>query len=215
MDGVDKLVRIIDITRPLSQKILTYPGDTPPVFRQTDHGRYLITDLHLSTHTGTHIDAPVHYLKTGTTIDAIPLSHVLGACRVIDVTSAGISITSNYLKGRLDGCCRLLLKTSFSGTDHFEEDYPSLTTDAARLITECDMKCVGIDSPSIESYLCDGTVHRELLGHGCIIIELLDLSDVAEGDYTLVALPLRFTGLDGSPARVILIDHNKDNTGGE
>jgi arylformamidase len=68
------------------------------------------------------------------------------------------------------------------------------------------MKCVGIDSPSIESYRCDGTVHRELLSHGCIIIELLDLSKVKDGDYTLVALPLRLTGLDGSPARVVLID---------
>ena len=201
-------VKIIDITRPLSQDILTYPGDTPPVFRQADHGRYLITDLHLSTHTGTHIDAPVHYLKTGTTIDTVPLSHVMGKCRVVDVTHAGTSISSNHLKGRLDGITRLLLKTSFSGTDRFDEDYPCLTADAARLITGCAMKCVGIDSPSIESYECDGTVHRELLSRGCIIIELLDLSDVKEGDYTLVALPLRLTGLDGSPARVVLIDNN-------
>jgi arylformamidase len=70
------------------------------------------------------------------------------------------------------------------------------------------MKCVGIDSPSIESYECDGTVHRELLRRGCIIIELLDLSNVEEGDYTLIALPLRLTGLDGSPARVVLLDDN-------
>jgi len=201
-------VKIIDITRPLSEGILVYPGDIPPVFRQGVHGNYLTTDLHLSTHTGTHIDAPVHYLKTGDTIDTIPLSHVMGTCRVLDVTRAGTSITANHLKGRLDGIDRLLLKTSFSGTDHFEEKYPSLTADAARLITGCEMKCVGIDSPSIESYECDGTVHRELLSRGCIIIELLDLSNVEEGNYTLVALPLRFTGLDGSPARVVLLDNN-------
>ena len=58
-------------------------------------------------------------------------------------------------------------------------------------------------------------MHRELLSHGCIIIELLDLSNVAEGDYTLVALPLRFTGLDGSPARVVLVDTDSDNIGCE
>jgi arylformamidase len=208
VDGVGKSVRIIDITRPLNQDILTYPGDIPPTFRQADHGRYLITDLHLSTHTGTHIDAPVHYLKTGTTIDTIPLSHVMGTCRVVDVTHEGTSISSHILKGRLEGITRLLLKTSFSGTNHFKEDYPCLTADAARLITGCGMKCVGIDSPSIESYDCDGTVHRELLSRGCIIIELLDLSEAEEGDYTLVALPLRLTGLDGSPARVVLIDNN-------
>jgi arylformamidase len=199
-------VKIIDITRPLSEDILIYPGDIPPVFRQEERGHYLITGLQLSTHTGTHIDAPVHYLKTGDTIDTIPLTQVIGACRVLDVTSAGTSITANHLKGRLDGIARLLLKTSFSNTDRFEEIYPSLTADAARLITNCDMKCVGIDSPSIESYKCDGIVHRELLSQGCIIIELLDLSKVEEGDYTLVALPLRLTGLDGSPARVVLLD---------
>ena len=201
-------VKIIDITRPLSEGILIYPGDSAPVFRQSDHGNYLITDLNLSTHTGTHIDAPVHYLKMGDTIDTIPLSHVIGMCRVLDVTGAGTSITANHLKGRLDGIERLLLKTSFSGTDRFEENFPSLTAGAACLITGYDMKCVGIDSPSIESYESDGTVHRELLSHGCIIIELLDLSNVEEGDYILVALPLRFTGLDGSPARVVLLDTN-------
>jgi len=199
-------VRIIDITRPLSEGVLMYPGDVSPVFRQEEHGNYIVTDLRLSTHTGTHIDAPLHYLKNGGSIDTIPLSHVVGLCRVLDVTRAGTLITAHHLKGRLEGIERLLLKTSFSGIDRFDENYPSLTADAARLITGYEMKCVGIDSPSIESYECDGTVHRELLSHGCIIIELLDLSNVEEGDYTLVALPLRFTGLDGSPARVVLFD---------
>jgi arylformamidase len=173
-----------------------------------DNGTYRITCLHLSTHTGTHIDAPIHYLNTGDTIDTIPLSQGIGTCRVLDVTLAGSKITANHLKGRLEGIHRLLLKTSFSNTDRFEENYPSLTADAACLITGYNMKCVGIDTPSIESYEGDGTVHRELLSRGCIIIELLDLSHVEEGDYTLVALPLRFTGLDGSPARVVLLDKN-------
>jgi len=205
---VGRVVKIIDITRPLSEGILIYPGDILPVFRQEDRGNYLITGLHLSTHTGTHIDAPVHYLKTGDTIDTIPLSHVMGTCRVLDVTRAGTSITANHLKGQLDNVERLLLKTSFSNTNQFEENYPFLTADAARLITFYNMKCVGIDSPSIESYDGDGTVHRQLLSRGCIIIELLDLSQVEEGDYTLIALPLRFIGLDGSPSRVVLLDEN-------
>jgi arylformamidase len=201
-------MKIIDITRPLSENMLVYPGDSAPEFRQADHGRYLLTDLHLSTHTGTHIDAPAHYLKTGETIDTISLSHIVGTCRVLDVTSTGTNITVNHLKGRLDDVERLLLKTSFSDTDQFNDDYPCLTADAARFITSCDMKCVGIDSPSVESYVCDGAVHRELLSRGCLIIELLDLSNVEEGDYYLVALPLRLTGLDGSPARVVLIENN-------
>jgi arylformamidase len=79
---------------------------------------------------------------------------------------------------------------------------------AAQYLTKTGTHCVGIDSFSIEAFDCDGSVHRELLGHGCLIIELLDLSRVPEGDYTLVALPLRLTGLDGAPARVILLDED-------
>lgn len=202
-------MKIIDITRPLSEGVLIYPGDVSPVFRQENHGHYFVTDLHLSTHTGTHIDAPLHYLKNGAAIDTIPLSNVVGMCRVLDVSRAGTLITANHLQGRVEGIERLLLKTSFSGIDRFCEMYPSLTADAARFIAGCNMKCVGIDSPSIESYECDGTVHRELLSHGCTIVELLDLSSIEEGDYFLVALPLRFTGLDGSPARVVLFENRE------
>lgn len=201
-------MKIIDITRPLSENILVYPGDKTPVFRQSYDRQYLISDLSMSSHTGTHIDAPSHYLREGDTVDTIPLPHVMGKCRILDLTHAGNSITANHLKGRLGGIDRILLKTSFSGIARFEEPYPSLTAEAACFITGRQMKCIGIDSPSIESGESDGTVHRELLSHGCIIIELLDLSDAEEGDYYLVALPLRLTGLDGSPARVVLIDKN-------
>ena len=91
----------------------------------------------------------------------------------------------------------------------FTEEYPSLARDAACFITDQGIECIGIDSPSIESFNCDGSVHRQLLGNGCIIIELLDLSDVPEGDYEMVALPLRLAGLDGSPARVILMNQEE------
>ena len=94
-----RTVKIIDITRPLSESILIYPGDIAPEFRQDDTGKYLITDLHMSTHTGTHIDAPFHYVKTGETIDTIPLSHIIGTCRVLDVTDAGTSITADVPEG--------------------------------------------------------------------------------------------------------------------
>jgi len=205
---VGRSVKIIDITRPLSEDILIYPGDNAPVFRQSHNGQYRVTDLNMSSHTGTHIDAPSHYIRNGETIDTIPLSHIIGKCRLLDVAHAGTSITADHLEGRLDDVNRLLLKTSFSGIARFEKNYPSLTTDAARLITSLDIKCVGIDSPSIESCDSDGPVHRELLQRGCIIIELLDLTNVEEGDFNLVALPLRLTGLDGSPARVVLLDND-------
>ena len=199
-------MKIIDVTRPLKKGMLVYPGDVIPSFTQADHGRYLISDLYMSSHTGTHIDAPAHYLKSGDTIDIIPLSNLIGRCRVIDVSGTESStIAAADLKGKLRGVKRLLLKTRFSDRDTFTKEYPSLAYDAACSITENGIECVGIDSPSIESYNCDGSVHCHLLSKGCIIIELLDLSDVLEGDYEMVALPLRLAGLDGSPARVVLM----------
>jgi len=203
-------MKIIDVTRPLIKDMLVYPGDVIPSFTQTDQGLYYISDLHMSSHTGTHIDAPVHYLKSGDTIDTIPLCNLIGRTRVIDVSDSGTLITAAHLRGRLEGVTRLLLKTGFSGRDTFIEEYPSLALDAACFITDNRIECLGIDSPSIESFNCDGSVHRRLLSNGCIIIELLDLSDVPEGDYEMVALPLRLTGLDGSPARVILM--NQEDT---
>jgi arylformamidase len=201
-------MKIIDITRPLSSDGSgAYPGDTAPQFTQRDAGLYLISDIRLSSHSGTHIDAPVHYLKSGPTIDTVPLSRLVGPCRVLDLTGAGPAIDRPHLAGRIGGASRILLKTPFSGCPAFAEDYPALTLDAARYLTENGVVCVGIDSFSIEAFVCDGSVHRELQRHGCLIIELLDLSQVREGDYTLVALPLRLTGLDGAPARVILLDN--------
>ncbi|PKL64383.1 MAG: cyclase [Methanomicrobiales archaeon HGW-Methanomicrobiales-3] len=194
----------LDVTRPLAPGMLVYPGDVQPIFSQKDAGNYLISDLHLSSHTGTHIDAPVHYLKTGDTIDTIPLQNLIGTCNVIDLGRVNGLITKKHLLDKLEGNKRILLKTSFSGKNTFIEDYPSLSLDAAEYLISWGVSCVGIDSPSIESFECDGSVHRCLLGCNCIIIELLDLSGVSEGAYEMIALPLRLTGLDGSPARVIL-----------
>ena len=178
---------IIDISRPLGENSLAYPGDTAPHFIQSDAGLYLVSDIRLSSHSGTHIDAPVHYLKTGLTVDELPLPHLIG---------------------RTGGARRILLRTASSGCTPFQQDYPSLTLDAAEYLTSTGTLCVGIDSFSIEKFDCDGSVHRELLSHGCLIIELLDLSHVPEGDYTLVELPRRLAGLDGAPARVILLDRD-------
>jgi len=199
-------MKIHDITRPLFYQDLVYPGDKVPSFRQDARGLYLISDLHMSSHSGTHVDAPVHYLKTGRTVDEIPLSALVGTCRVLDVSDAESAISASYFEKKIGGMQRLLLKTAFSGCTAFDPEYPHLTVDAAKILTKHQVTCIGIDSPSIESFQCDGTVHRELLGSGCFIIELLDLSSVSEGEYFMAALPLRLSGVDGAPARVVLIE---------
>lgn len=127
----DYTMKIIDITRTLSGAAVSFPGDPPPQFSQRDAGLYLISDLHMNSHSGTHIDAPVHYLKTGDTIDTIPLDHLIGPCRVLDMSRAGSTITAADLKGRLGTAKRILLKTMFSNEVLFREDYPHLSLDAA------------------------------------------------------------------------------------
>jgi arylformamidase len=107
----------IDVTRPLSPDLPVYPGDTRFAFTQEDRGQYRISDIHMSTHTGTHIDAPAHYLKSGDTIDSVSLTHLVGRCRVLDVSGAGSTISADHLRGSISGVERLLLKTSFSGVD--------------------------------------------------------------------------------------------------
>lgn len=197
---------IYDVTRPLSEEIPVYPGGDPtPSFTREEHEDYVITLLSFCTHTGTHIDAPSHYLKDGGTVDAIPFARLLGKCRVLDLGER-TAIRREDLEGHIDGAGRVLLKTWFSGRTAFDPGFPYLTQAAAAFLVDAGILCVGIDSPSIEGFDGDGTVHRTLLGNRIAIVELLDLSGVSEGDYYMIALPLRLKGLDGSPARVILSD---------
>ncbi|RXE57107.1 cyclase [Methanoculleus taiwanensis] len=197
-------MQIFDVTRPISPDMLAIPGVTRTEFRREERERYLIADVLVSTHAGTHIDAPIHYLKTGMTVDRLPLDHLIGPCRVVDLGDIEGEIPADRLAGKIGGVRRLLLKTSFSAAERFDPVFPHLGLEAARLLVREGILSVGIDSPSIEALVCDGSVHRALLGNSCFIIEMLDLSGVPEGDYDLIALPLPLEGLDGSPARVVL-----------
>jgi arylformamidase len=202
-------MKIFDITHHLSEDTPVYPGDLSPAFIQEEHTWYRISNLNLGSHTGTHIDAPAHCIKNGETIDRVSLDSLIGRCRVIDARSAGLLITEPYLTGKLGNAQRILLKTAYSGSNSYEEAYPALSPDTARLLTKHKIRCIGIDSPSVEPSGDDGTIHRLLLGNGCLIIEFLDLTNIPAGYYTMIALPLRLAGLDGSPARVVLMKERR------
>ncbi|MDD1671181.1 MAG: cyclase family protein [Methanomicrobiales archaeon] len=196
---------ILDLTRPLGEGVPVYPGVERPIFRRRVLDGYTVTDLQLTTHTGTHLDAPSHTLDGGTTVDRIPLERLMGRVTILDLQDTGDAITAEDLAGRLPGGRGILLKTRASGARSFGPEFPHLTPEAARLLAGASPPVVGIDSPSIEAFGGDGSVHREFLDREIPLLELLDLSGVAEGDYFMVALPLRLEGLDGSPARVILV----------
>lgn len=197
--------RIIDLTRSLSPGTMVYPGDPAVRFSSIDEDGATVTALSLCSHSGTHIDAPRHYSTDGASVDQIPLTHLVGRCRVIDLQEAGDLISAQELGEKLGGASRVLIKTRFSRETTFDQHYPALSIGAAALLCREKVVCVGIDTPSVERFAGDGRVHRQLLGDGVAIIELLDLSGVAEGEYWLTALPLSLKGVDGAPARVILV----------
>jgi len=199
-------VGIRDVTRILGPGTMVYPGDAAPSFRSRPLGGSVVSDLSLSTHSGTHIDAPSHYLPGGITVDRIPMGHLVGRALVLDLQEEPDPIPVSALSGRILGHTRLLLRTRFSASPAFTPDYPHLTAGAAALVARAGITTLGIDSPSIEAFSGDGSVHRLLLSRGMAVLELLDLDGVPGGSYWMVALPLRLEGLDGSPARVILID---------
>jgi arylformamidase len=187
--------------------------DNPPieVVRVMDIARgdpATVTRLSLGVHTGTHVDAPVHFLADGAGVDAISFDQLLGEARVVEVTD-GPSIGAAQLRpvdprpGE-----RLLFKTRNSArcwqTDRFLSDYVYLSTEGAALLAERRVRTVGIDYLSIAGMEEGVPTHRALLEHGICIIEGLDLSSVQPGSYELLCLPLRLAGADGAPARVLL-----------
>jgi len=204
-------MRILDVTRDIMEGGVVFPGDPETVFRQIECDGYRITEITMGSHSGTHIDAPLHYIRDGMTIESIPPDILCGPVRVIDLSGAGQEIRPEDLRDYVSCGGRLLIRTSFSGATEFSPDYQYLSLEAARLLTSSGICCVGTDAPSVEAFDGSGDVHRELLGRGTAIIELLDLTGVPEGEYFMAALPLRLKGLDGAPARVVLFETDTDS----
>ncbi|MDD1653249.1 MAG: cyclase family protein, partial [Methanomicrobiales archaeon] len=164
---------IRDVTRPLGPGTMVYPGDAAPSFRSRPLGGSVVSDLSLSTHSGTHIDAPSHYLPEGIAVDRIPMGYLVGRALVLDLRDAPDAIPAEALSGRIRGQTRLLLRTRYSSVAEFSPEYPSLTPDAAALVAGAGITTLGIDSPSVEALHGDGSVHRLLLERGMAILELL------------------------------------------
>ncbi len=190
-----------------------WPGDPTPLVekaRDMDRGDSCnVSKLTLSSHAGTHVDAPSHFLRGRTPIDRMPLDVAMGPARVIAIKDP-VHVTREELEPhRINRGERILLKTRNSPRcwkgAAFRSDFVYLTHDAARLLAERRVRVVGVDYLSVGGYKKDGaTTHRILLGAGVWIIEGLNLTRVKPGRYELACLPLRLEGLDGSPARAIV-----------
>jgi len=204
-------MKLLDVTVPLDSSLPVYPGNTPftlePTKRIATGGSSNVSTLHLSTHAGTHVDAPRHYFDDGAGVDALAIELLCGRVRVLNVRSRS-RIEPADLSDLGHEDVRVLIRTRNSrlwGSQEFHTDYVGLSEDAARHLISHGVKVVGIDYLSVEEYKRPGApAHRALLGGGVIVIEGLNLSEVESGIYEMFCLPLRIVGGDGAPARVVL-----------
>jgi arylformamidase len=209
--------RIIDVSLPIGKDLLTWPGDpgveVEAAKRITEGDPSNVSLLSMGTHTGTHVDPPVHFIEGTEGIDRVALDVLVGEVIVADLRSAD-SIGPDELDALNlpEGTERLLCRTRNSDLWSrlpvgFPDDYVAVTPDGARWLVERGIRLVGVDFLSVERNGGSGhPVHHTLLGNGTIILEGLDLSKAEPGPYTLACLPLRITAGDGGPARAALIE---------
>jgi len=198
----------IDLSVPIYDGMVNWPDDPPIEIKAIMHveggDMCTVSALKLGTHTGTHIDGPIHFLPGTPGTDSVPLQNLIGPARVIEIEDPGAVRWAELRKHNIGHSERLLFKTLNSqrcwNSSEFVSDFVSLAEDAANHLAELKTLAVGID------YLSMGSpeVHRTLLRAGVSIIEGLNLSKVSPGEYELFCLPLRIRGGDGAPARALL-----------
>jgi arylformamidase len=203
---------IYDVTVSLRDGMVTWDGEPGPICRPikqigVDGEPAQVSLLSVSSHCGTHVDAPAHFIPGAGGVETLPLEALVGPCRVVEVEATSL-IHPRDLDVAAVGARRLLLKTRSGALwddPTIRHDVVALAPEAADWLVAHDVLLVGIDYLSVDPYDADPfTVHLTLLGAGVIILEGLDLRQVPPGEYDLAALPLTLVGADGAPARVVL-----------
>lgn len=206
---------IYDISISVANGMITWPGDpavsiTRPV--QMSEGAVCnVTSLQMGVHTGTHIDAPYHFVAAGTTVDEILLETCFGEVLLLEV--AGEAITKASLLDRIPTeTKRVLIKTSNSrlwqeNHSEFDTKFVAIDAEAAEYLVECGVELVGVDYLSVESFYAEegNPVHTTLLAAEVVLLEGCNLFEVSEGVYTLAAFPIKVAGADGAPCRAVLM----------
>lgn len=206
-----------DLTVPISGDLPVWPGDprviVEPTSRISRGDTTNMTRLDMGSHTGTHIDAPLHFEPDGSTVDRLPLDVLIGRARLVELDVKEKIARRDLEALDLSGVTRLLFRTAntllwrlpASGRSTFRKDYIYVAPDAADYIVEHGIRLVGVDYLSVEKYGGpDHATHHRLLRAGVVVLEGIDPHGVPPGDYDLIALPLRVEGCDGAPTRVIL-----------
>ncbi len=210
-------MEIYDVSVPLSAATPTYPGD-PGIeitdwLTLADGNAANVSRINFGLHSGTHVDAPAHFIEGGGKVETLPLESMIGEAEVIEVGTDVRVIDANFVRDNCDrGARRILFKTRNSAFWNnpelgFREDYTYIHPEAAESLVKLDVKLVGIDYLSVERFQSDKfETHHVFLANNVVILEGLNLGAVPSGVYELICLPLRISGGsgDGAPARVVL-----------
>lgn len=212
----------MDISVPLTTGMVSWPGDPPVavsrVRTQESGDAATVSRLDIGAHTGTHMDAPLHFIRGATGMDSMPIAAGIGPCRVIEIDDETcISRASLEAHGPLKGE-RILIRTRNSNRswwEHpFDEHFVYISADAARYLAGQQVMTVGVDYLSVGGFHHDGVeTHLALLEAGIWIIEGLDLTRVRAGRYMLYCLPLKIRDGDGAPARAVLAPYRSEDEG--
>jgi arylformamidase len=215
--GPEAEMRIYDVSLPISARTPTYPGD-PGI----EIGQWLslatgdaanVSVLHFGAHTGTHVDAPAHFIQGAPGLQSMSLEILTGEATVVEIADEVLAIDAGVVTSTcLTAARRVLFKTRNSSfwseaDGQFRSDYTYISPDGARKLVADGVQLVGIDYLSVERFESDDyETHQTLLSNGVVIIEGLDLREVPAGTYELICLPLKIAGGsgDGAPARTIL-----------
>jgi len=207
-------MEIHDITHNMNVYLPLWPGDPPFQLIQSQsekNGEPIhLAQVHFSVHMGTHVDAPRHFFQNGQDVSRLSLEKLIGKATVVEYPGKE-AISADFVKSILkdrEDVHRLLFKTINSELwrrPGFQKSFVAISPEASDILLEHDIWLVGIDYMSIEAFHNqEGFVHKNLLKHGVIVLEGLDLENVLPGDYELIALPLKIDQADGSPVRAIL-----------
>lgn len=208
-------MRIHDISRPVNKDIGVWPGDTAFDFsfvaKIAEGSSVNVGRVEMSVHTGSHVDAPLHFDDDGADVASVPLEKYLGPCIVADVRPSERGIHPDDLPPDLDQAARetgrVLLRSYAERPAAFDEHMAHATPELADWLAERGVMLLGVDTDSMDAFESkELPAHRRLNSHGIAILEGVDLSRISPGRYELVALPLRIDGADGSPVRAVLIE---------
>ena len=206
---------IYDISLTITPTLPVWTGDPPVRLFQPSHLERgdicTITRIDISAHTGTHLDAPAHFIRGGAGVETLDLETLIGPALVVDASGQG-HLTADVLDALIipPGVERLLLRTGNSalwqrGETAFAEDFIAIAPSGAAWLVDHGVKLVGIDYLSVGPFDNGVPTHEILLGAGVIAVEGLNLSAIEPGEYQLVCLPIKIGGGDGAPCRAVLI----------